>query len=60
MILRARRPARDSPSREGPAIDHRSPSVAVREKSDGAHRPSWRHGRRPLYVRGHRSTSTRS
>jgi hypothetical protein len=25
-------------------------------KADGAHRPSWRPGARPLYVRGHRPT----
>ena len=36
----------------------RTMSVAVREKADGAHRPSWRPGRRPLYVRGHRNAST--
>jgi len=38
----------------------RTLSVAVREKADGAHRPSARPGRRPLYVRGHRDVSTRS
>jgi hypothetical protein len=38
--------------------DQHGPSVAVRGRADGAHRPSWRHGRRPLYVRGHRNTST--
>ena len=27
-------------------------------KADGAHRPSWRPGRRPLSVRGHRNAST--
>jgi hypothetical protein len=36
------------------------PSVAVRGNADGAHRPSWRPGRRPLCVRGHRNTSTHS
>jgi len=29
------------------------PAVAARWKADGAHRPSWRHGHRPLYVRRH-------
>jgi len=34
------------------------PSVAVRGIADGVHRPSWRPGRRPLCVRGHRDVST--
>ena len=37
------------------------PARAVRgrpRKADGAHRPSWRPGRRPLSVRGHRNAST--
>src|SRR5205814_9792463 len=46
---------------DGPQIQcRRGPSVAVRETADGAHRPPWRPGQRPLYVRGHRNTPTRS
>jgi hypothetical protein len=50
--------ARLSTAREAGMGAPRTLSVAVREKADGAHRPSWRPGRRPLYVRGHRNPST--
>jgi hypothetical protein len=49
----------DSAARVKPGnARQRGPSVAVRGRADGAHRPSWRHGRRPLCVRGHRNAST--
>jgi hypothetical protein len=47
-----------SAANRGGICRQRGPSVAVRETADGAHRPSWRPGRRPLYVRGHRDAST--
>ena len=40
-----------SAANRGGICCQRGPSVAVRETADGAHRPSWRPGRRPLYVR---------
>ncbi len=47
--------ARLSAAREAGMGTPRTLSVAVREKADGAHRPSWRHARRPPYVRGQRN-----
>ena len=47
----------DSAARVKPGnARRRGPSAAVRGKPT-VHRPSWRHGRRPLYVRGHRNVS---
>ena len=40
--------ARLSGARQAGTCRRRGPSVAVRETADGAHRPSWRPGRRPL------------
>jgi len=50
--------ARFGGARQAGTRRQRGPSVAVRGKADGVHRPSAQPGRRPLYVRGHRDAST--